>query len=78
MCHQGNLIEIQHVGQADDADDADDDAAFDKIQQTTFQVFFFFFKKGLFKGILEKLTSVAAVFECHMLLFLQLCKLRDV
>lgn len=39
---------------------------------------FYFFLKDSSKGILEKLTSAAAVFECHMLLFLQLCKLRDV
>lgn len=38
----------------------------------------YFFLKDCSKGILEKLTSAAAVFECHMLLFLQLCKLRDV
>lgn len=40
--------------------------------------FFLLFKRDSSKGILEKLTSAAAVFECHMLLFLQLCKLRDV
>lgn len=43
-----------------------------------FFFFFFPFFKHSSKEILEKLTSAAAVFECHMLLFLQLCKLRDV
>lgn len=35
-------------------------------------------KKDPSKEMLEKLTSAAAVSKCHMLLFLQLCKLWDV
>lgn len=35
-------------------------------------------KKDSSKQILKKLTSAAAVSKCHMLLFLQLCKLWDV
>lgn len=35
-------------------------------------------KRDCSKEMLEKLTSAAAASKCHMLLFLQLCKLWDV
>lgn len=35
-------------------------------------------QRGSSKEMPEKLTSAAATSKCHMLLFRQLCKLRDV